>query len=322
MMSFDAPGAGASHLWNVLPIASAIREFSNYSLVVLTNHTHWLGNVSVADSLAKLGVVVYPVEHVPVPEHMLQGHQALPCELGELGNMDSRASCGYQFLKLQIWRLPFEKVIWLDSDGIVTRSLDHLFELPGTWGQQDNWFCGSPVQRHLWPPFSSLLSYVERVSGRDLEVQSASLCSGMLVIEPSEETYQGIVQYLSQMPSVPKSDQQVVEEYFTRKLGKPAKLLNTSIASFGQCIGRRAIPGGGLPSFVHKFDESNTCFRVNARPEWCRRSRVARIWRRHFCEAAEEAELAGPEVQHLCGPLAQIIWEDAGPKKPSSLVNQ
>merc|ERR1740121_1890108 len=143
-----------------------------------------------------------------------------------------------------------------------------------------------------------------------MESQSPSLCSGMLVLEPSETTYQGLVRYLAGMASVPKGDQQVVEEYFASEVGKPVQLLGVSTASFGQCIGRQAIPGGDLPSFIHKSDMANSCFKVAAQPELCRDSRLGQHWRRHFCEAAAEAGIGGSKVDKLCGPSSQAEWDE------------
>ena len=38
-----------------------------------------------------------------------------------------------------------DRLVWLDSDGLLTRSMDYLFELPGTWSQGEDGDCtGEP----------------------------------------------------------------------------------------------------------------------------------------------------------------------------------
>ena len=45
------------------------------------------------------------------------------------------------YQKLQMFNMTeYDRLIWLDTDGILTRQMDHLFQLEGIWGQRDNGF--------------------------------------------------------------------------------------------------------------------------------------------------------------------------------------
>lgn len=289
MMAFDPPGAPPRSLWGVLPMAHAVRQLSQYPLVVLTNTTHFPDGTEVASSLARLGVQVLPVLPVPVPEPLLREHRFMPCQ-----EVDPPV-CQYQFLKLQIWRLTqFDKLIWMDSDAILARGVDSLFGLPGTWAQQDNWDCGSAVSAatRFSPSLTRLVDWVQReLPSEPQQQQSSGVCSGFLLLEPSETRYEALVRYMGAMDSAPGGDQQVIADYF-EALHEPVKLLNVSTASFGQCVGK-AIPGGVTPAFVHKSEWVNSCFRLGAEASECRQLPLGHYWHDHFCRAALLAQLSG-----------------------------
>jgi len=294
MMAFDLPGMPIRNLWEVMAMANVISEVSSYKLIVLTNTTHWPDGTSVLDSFAKVNAEVRPVVRVAVPLHVLREHRDMPCE-----NEGSRKICANQFNKLQIWSLvDYDKLVWLDADGILTRSADHLFELPGTWAQQNNWDCGE-THGSWWSSWWSVAKPPD-----DWERQSDQVCSGMLVLEPSQNTYDGLVAHLAHMPSALDGDQQVTAEYF----GKSAKLLNASVASFGQCLGR-TIPKNTTPIFVHKSEWHNSCFRHDAKPIDCRDNPLGVYWRHHFCKGARKAGVGGEEVDFFCGSVADKLWD-------------
>mmetsp|Transcript_26275 Transcript_26275/g.83172 ORF Transcript_26275/g.83172 Transcript_26275/m.83172 type:complete len:365 (-) Transcript_26275:345-1439(-) len=300
MMAFDPPGAPQTSLWNVLPMASALRQLSAYPLVVLTNASRFPDGTDAAQGLRRLGVEPLPVLPVPVPEALLSEPRAMPCA------ERTPPSCGLQFLKLQVWRLTqFERLIWMDSDAILTSSVDRLFRQAGTWAQQDNWDCGSwlsflvrrsPVltravdslQRRLWAP-------------AEVRRQSAGACSGMLLLEPSEATYQGLIDFMGTLNSAPGGDQEVIARFFDEVLHEPLKLLKTSTASFGQCLGK-TIPGGGISAFVHKSDWENRCFRLGAEAAECRSHPLGRYWHDHFCRASKAAAISGASLSQFCMP--------------------
>jgi len=237
---------------------------------------------------------------VPVPEAVLHEYRDMPCQY------ENPPVCVHQFLKLQIWRLQeYDKLIWMDNDAVLSRSVDRLFSKEGTWAQQDNWDCGQPTNFVLrWSP--TLLRAVDWIRARfhtetlaNPSVQSSGVCSGMMVFRPSEFIYQGMVRYLGNKSSMPLGDQQVIAEYFDRVRQQPIQLLGTEDASFGQCIGK--VPGpGGMPAFVHKSDWSNSCFRKDADPIGCRGHPLGPYWRDHFCRAAKAAGLSGRDVAKAC----------------------
>lgn len=297
MLAFDPPGAKGDTLWNVLPMAHAIRELSDYPLLLLTNTTHFPGGEDVNASFSRLGVHVLPVRDVPVPDSILHEYRTMPCQ------EKNPPVCAFQFLKLQIWRLTqFDKLIWMDSDSILYRSVDDLFEKSGTWAQQDNWHCGSFVSDSL-SYFANRLSavagfaatrtvdWIERhLPGEAKEKQSDDVCSGFLVLEPSEATYRNMVNYMGSQDSVPGGDQQVIADYFANVRKTPVSLLNVSTASFGQCMGR-AIPGNVLPAFAHKSEWSNSCFQLGASQETCQQVPLGQYWHNRFCKAAQVAQI-------------------------------
>jgi len=306
MMAYDPPGKPPNTLWGVLPMAHVIQEFSDYPLVLLTNTTHWPDGTNVASSLAKLGVQVLPVRPVPVPDRILHEHRHMPCE--ENGSPEI---CGYQFFKLQIWRLTqFDKLIWMDNDGILVRSADYLFQRRGTWGQQDNWDCGSwlslVARNSVF--FTRLVDKLQRSipSSAPME-QATGVCSGMLLLKPSEDTYQGLIRHLASMETVPGGDQQVVDTYF-KKVKNPVKLLEVETATFGQCVGK-AIPGGKLPTFVHKSDWLNSCFHLGAAAEDCVTHPLGRYWHENFCSAISIAGIGGDRLEEFCSPAQATLWQ-------------
>lgn len=302
MLAFDPPGASPRSLWGVLPMAHALQEVSSYPLVVLTNTSHFPDGTPVKESLAKLNVQVLPVDSVPVPDAVLREYRNQPC-----AEVDPPV-CSYQYLKLQIWQLAqFDKLIWMDSDAILTKSIDGLFLQNGTWAQQDNWDCGS------WASFfvrqTSLFTQVVDWLQRTVELQSFQKqdehqhqsdnpCSGLLLLEPSKNVYQGLLQYIGKLTSAPGGDQQVITDYFAKVAHAPLKVVDVSVASFGQCIEK--VPGGEMPAFVHKSDWTNRCFYLGALAQECRFHPLGEYWHSHFCQAATTMGLKGKTVIDFC----------------------
>lgn len=303
-LAFDPPGAAFGQLWSVLPMAHAISELSAYPLVVLTNTTHFPDGQETSEVLGRLGAQAVSPQHVPIPESVLHEYRYMPCQ------ERTPPVCEYQFLKLQIWRLTqFDKLIWLDTDSLVARNLDFMFWRPGTWAQQDNWDCGSTLRfvvrnshflTHLVDSLERLLPPLWSPG----EVQAHNACSGLLVLEPSLDTYEGMVKFMSEKKSIPGGDQEVVQNYFAEVMQEPVRLVSPSVASFGQCVGT-SIPGGAVPAFVHKSEWENNCFQMGAKASQCS-SKLALTWRRHFCEALRKTGL------HVTGEPATYCsaeWE-------------
>lgn len=102
----------------------------------------------------------------------------------------------YTFDKLQIWGLvQFEKMVFLDSDMIVTNNIDHLFDCK---------------------PFTASLAGVLFPTNHDIHI----LNSGLMVVEPSKEIEEEMIQIAKvmipemQAKNLPLGDQDVINAYF------------------------------------------------------------------------------------------------------------
>mmetsp|Transcript_107745 Transcript_107745/g.300288 ORF Transcript_107745/g.300288 Transcript_107745/m.300288 type:complete len:356 (-) Transcript_107745:86-1153(-) len=299
-MAHDPPGTTLRNLWGALAAASALQRLSVHPLVLLTNLSHFPDGTSVADRLGSLNVQVLPLQHVPVPVALLREDHYLPCA------ERNPPVCGFQFLKLQVWRLTqFEKLIWMDTDAILTRSVDWLFERKGVWAQQDNWDCGSWVSflARTNPTLTHIVDALQRrLWGTPRQQrQSDSLCSGMMLLEPSEGTYQELVRFMSTLNSAPGGDQEIIARFFTEVKREPVHLLNVSTASFGQCIGK-GIPGGVIPALVHKSGWENSCFQFGADEATCSRHPLGKYWHNHLCAAISLTGISASALGRPCSP--------------------
>jgi len=107
-------------------------------------------------------------------------------------------------MKLQIWNMTqYDRLVWMDSDAILSRNVDYLFDQkPGeTLAQQDNWDCGSVVSgiARFSYPLTKAVDWLQRKlwdSSSISQEQSKGVCSGMLVLQPSTETFADVKQAL------------------------------------------------------------------------------------------------------------------------------
>lgn len=107
----------------VVAIARQLQLLSEYPLVLLTDVESFLDGTSIA-KLHVLGVNVMPLEHLEPPRKLEHSRWRVA------------------WWKMQIWKLTqYERLIWLDSDAVLYRSVDYLFERPWMYAQQDDWFC-------------------------------------------------------------------------------------------------------------------------------------------------------------------------------------
>jgi len=268
-MAFDMPGMPAVHIWHVLPMARLLQRLSKFPLLVLTNTSHFPGNISFVDAFQKLNVILLPCHEVPLSEKWAS-------------KLPKRWHLAYW--KLQIWRLTdYEKLIWLDTDTILFRSIDWLFDYDGVWGQRDNWVCDADEDKQNF------------------------LCSGLLLIQPDDEIYHGIVRYAETGDDAwyTNGDQKLIRNYFKFIRRTPIKLLSTSDASFGKCIGHtpgisyRSHGPWNMPTFIHKSSEYNECFDHNSKVQVktingskvniCHYNPLGPYWRNLFCEATRVA---------------------------------
>jgi hypothetical protein len=217
----------------------------------------------------------------------------------------------YAFWKLQIWALTeYEKLVWLDSDSILYRSVDWLFQEDWMWAQRDDWFCVG---------------------------KQNAMCSGIMLLYPDEDDFNGLLDYARRNPHLPKGDQQLIWEYFAKERSRPIGFLSDLDASFGRCLGQFASeytnPDGkqvggvwNTPAFVHKSggwkDEndaySNVCFSHNLhrmRYEVESTGKVVNVCHFHplgsyyrdlFCEATSRMDLQIRETKILCD---DVCWQ-------------
>mmetsp|Transcript_42389 Transcript_42389/g.112174 ORF Transcript_42389/g.112174 Transcript_42389/m.112174 type:complete len:704 (+) Transcript_42389:61-2172(+) len=290
MMAYDDPETSkpGDSLFPVLAMARALQRLSRYPLVLLTNTTHFQDGTAVADSMRALGVEVLPVQMVPPPN----------------GRAFDFRSWNVAWWKLQIWNLTqFDKLIWMDSDAILSRSMDWLFERQGMWAQRDDWFC---------------------------QLNQPSVCSGIVLLEPNRSDFVGIQKFADSGANTLKGDQGVIEAYFRDAKKRPIHMMSDMEASFGQCIGKAASPfidtdgqpfrgSWNLPAFVHKSGGwgntnnnvyINVCFSHKIARQYytignetvnvCHYHPLGPYWRNLFCEAVASAGLTDPEVNAFC----------------------
>jgi hypothetical protein len=225
----------------------------------MTNATRLPDGSELSRTLWKLNAQVVPVYRVPTPEN---------CQFNRTWQI--------AYWKLQIWRLTqFEKLIWLDTDAILFRSIDWLFERRPVWGQMDNQQCDGSSDR---------------------------LSSGILLIEPGEATYKGLLEHANRTHREWSSDgdQGLIRHYF-KHINQPVQLLEASDAAFGMCLGHT--PGlpynspsqWNIPAFVHRSSVNNECFYIDVAKQMvnvkgtvvnvCHFHPLGQYWRDLFCDA-------------------------------------
>jgi len=290
MMSYNQPG-NAEHLWGVVAVAGALRRLkSHYPLVLLTNTSRFPDGTDVAKALRRLNVRLLPVYEVDMP---VKHQKRLMYQHWKIA-----------YWKLQIWNLvQFEKLIWLDSDTILYRNIDWLFQRPWMWAQRDDWFC---------------------------KLNKTKVCSGIMLLYPDTSDFKGMIQHAETMHDLTDGDQQLISSYFAVKRKRAINLLSDLEAAFGQCIGKPPAPyinadGSAvwgiwnMPSFVHKSGGwgntndnlySNVCFMPNitmqlytvggATLNICQFHPLGPYWRRLFCDAIAVMGVKLEEFDALC----------------------
>jgi len=303
MLSYIATGSTEESLWGVLPMAVAIRRMSNYPLVLFTNSTILPDGSDLRTAMGKLNVRVLPVHNVDIP-HKIQASMLMP-------------RWKYAYWKLQVWKLTqYERLIWLDSDTFLTRSIDWLFDRPWMWAQRDDWFC---------------------------KQNQTGVCSGVMLLYPSLEDYDGLLRYADTLDELKDGDQQLISMYFANVRGRPVNLLSDAEASFGQCLGRAASPYLNLdgsnvtgmwsmPTLVHKSggwantnnnEYANMCLSHNlslqlfmvgdATINVCQYHPLGAFWRELFCDAArDKLDLKTLDAQIFC---SDACWYRGGNRK-------
>lgn len=277
--------AHGDQLWRSLALGRALQRVSRYPLVLLTNSTTFPDGTALRSRLRRLNMHVMPVRDVPMPSrvrHTWTDEQRL------------------ELLKLQIFRLTrFRRVVLLDTDSIVTRSIDWLFDREPVWSQRGGEACGAP------PAFG----------GED----GGTLSSRLLYVQPSEQLYTGMLEFAERATTdwPGRGHEGLLQDFFKYGLQAPVKLLDPDEASTGACLG--TLPGlpldergpWSVPAVVFRSSgETNECFNfdLNAQLQKVRGSTVnichyhplGAWWRNSFCGAVTVAEIRDPVAAHFC----------------------
>lgn len=275
---------GASALWQVLPIARALQRFqSRFPLLLLTNVERFPDGQSVNATLPALGVQVLRADAVPIPE--------------QVGQTFKYGYWRQAWAKLQIWRLTqYERILWMDSDAILTRNMDFVFDRQGMWMMRDTWMC---------------------------RMDTAKPCSGLMLLQPSEDTYQGLLKYAGTLQKLSMADQELIVRYFRSVAKTQLRTFEHLEASFGHCLGM--VPGINsseisakwgfespwrLPAFVHKSSTGNECFSFDvarqvrwvdgSRMNICHYHPLGAYWRDAFCSATRALKVSTDSVAKFC----------------------
>jgi len=286
MMAYDERGATPQYLWRALALCRALHRLSDYPTLLMTNTTQLPDGTDAAESFRRLNVKIKPVQVVPFPkgleETMMQAWRVA-------------------YWKLQIWRLTgYDKLIWLDTDAIITRSLDYIFDLEPNWGQKDAWVCSNAKDVQDW------------------------LCSGIMLIRPDEKTYKGLLKYAEKKDVKwwENGDQRLIDHYFREVKGTPMKLFNLRDAAFGKCLGMipnlfNETPGEiwNLPAFVHKSSVHDECFQFLIAKQLreidgklvniCHYHPLGQYWRNMFCEGMNILKTKTPITDAFCD---DFLW--------------
>lgn len=280
MMAYDPPGEEISDaLWGAIAVAQSLKQFTKHRIVLLTNHKVFDNGDSVAEAFHRLGVETRTAHALPLPR------------------VESVASkFYYSEFKLQAWNLTeFDDLIWLDTDSLVFRDIDYLFDRQGLWMARDDWLC------HMSQPTPN---------------------SGIIKFKPSKSTYDGLVEHMRSHSTA--TVHEVIASYHMHRLASPVNLLADIEAAFGRCANHQAPspylseskPTNGLYSqvaFVHKSGgigagddgiHDNACFQHFTKRQIIRKGKtllnvchfhpLAPIWRARFCEGAVKLMGLGP----------------------------
>lgn len=319
---------GEDFLLNALPMVHALRKFTSYPVIVVTNTTQFEDGTSVEAAFRKLYVTVMPIQPIDLSLKLQEwtGHIQPNASNEERKKLTCSDHCQRTFQKLQIWSYSqFDKIIMLDVDAIITRNIDEFFELQGTWAQVDMFACHGYTN---------------------------DACTGFMLLEPSPTTYNGLLDALTNLTAPAEMDQIVAQKYFgsgiegfnlllPHLLGQfstPGSnglhLFKPEIAAFGNCIewetGKlvKAIPLGPtqalqprpwenvVPAFVHKTGFAFNCMDNSHMPDsgvrhgdgirLCRDNAMARLWWRHYCDAVDKMGLKVERALTACTSWRRI----------------
>lgn len=266
-LATSASKAKPEQLWNVVALVHQLGRLTRYPIVLFTDIETFPDGSSVSEKLRLLGVDVRP-------------YKADDAMLG--------------FSKLEAWTLTeFDKVIWIESEGLVSRSLDWLFTREGMWAARADWSCSLDS----WKPTSIFM-----------------------LLEPSDSDHSELVaRARDQVANGAADADAVLNAYFSDIL-----LLSELDAYLGWCVSDR-IPtpyrnkdgspvrgAWSMPAYVFQTGNDNVCFGIDLEKQVtttddgkkqniCHYHPMAATWRDSFCVAATGMLfLSDEEVTKYC----------------------
>jgi len=228
----------------------------------------------------------------------------------QLRDSDKARELARSLQKLQAWKMTdFDKVVWLEADSIVYRSIDWLFTRDWMWSARDDPAC---------------------------EMTAETPSTSILLLYPSLKDFKGLVEFASDNFS-DLAYSEIVTKYFADVRKKPIKLLSEVEAHYGQCVvghiptpyrnddGTPVTGAWSTPAFVHRSggmtytsykdqkarDDNNMCFSLDMSHQKypldgrilnvCQYHPLSAYWRDAFCTAAVKMlHIKAREVNAFC----------------------
>lgn len=206
------------------------------------------------------------------------------------------------YYRFEAWsQIDLEKVVWLDSNAIVTRSLDWLFEREGMWGGRHDWSC---------------------------KLGNFDLNSGILSLAPNIDDGIALGVLAQKRPDL--DVHQVIWKHFNDQQ-QPIQFLSDLDTGYGRCLDAARnspyISSGGqrtngifnMPAYVQQSGgfgqwagdpRDDICFSVDVRKQVhmvgsvalniCHFHPLGPHWRSMLCDGAAAADIQDPAVLAFC----------------------
>lgn len=314
---YDPPGSPPRQLWRAVATARALQRVSKYPLVILANTTQLSddGGITLRSRLRRLNVLLRPLQAVPPPRQTFERM--------------SRAR-QLEYWRLQVWSLTeFRRVIWLDADTAIFRSLDALFTRPAVWGvladSSDGTGGGQALlERKKGCAPSDLM---RKPGGEDF----GFLGDGLLLLEPNRTIFEGLQEYGGTLALDwwRHGVSRLIQNYFKFVLGQPVRFLEPLDISSAECLGKAdALPleeegPWNMPAVVHGVADRSECFDYNWSAQLatddkgnivnvCHFHPLGPWWRSLFCPGMNMTGLGDGTTQVFC--TDSIWYNTSGPR--------
>lgn len=136
--------------------------------------------------------------------------------------------CQYCFYKINMWSTQWDKIIYLDSDIIVLKDIDHLFKTEAEFSAVSS--CGLSID------VSKIEGFTGRMDVKDIPAKAitphfskTNFNAGVLVISPNKIVYDKMMSLKDTLvPDSDPSDQGFLNEYYKDRWNKLDTIYNTS----------------------------------------------------------------------------------------------